>query len=65
MFIILSLFIITRVGSEGQEEAWTTKQDLEDASGEGEHERGLGEKGGSEMEGDRCWGKSGHPRLRG
>ena len=30
--------------SEGQEEARTTKEDVEDASG-GEQERGLGEKG--------------------
>ena len=26
------------VWSEGQEEAWTTKEDVEDASGEGEQE---------------------------
>ena len=36
-----------------QEEAWMTKEDMEDASGEGEQERGLREKGrheSSEME---------------
>ena len=33
------------VWSEMQEEARTTKEDVEDASGEGEQERGLGEKG--------------------
>ena len=33
------------VRSEGQEEARTTKEDMEDASGEGEHERWFGEKG--------------------
>ena len=49
-----------------------TKEDVEDASGEGEQERWCGEKGHhelSEMESgsqkDCCWGKSGHPRLRG
>ena len=41
---------------EGQEEARTTKEDVEDASGEGEWEmeRLLLE-----------WGKCGHPHLRG
>ena len=41
------------VRSEGQEEARTTKEDMEDASGEGEQERWFGEKGcheSSEME---------------
>ena len=49
-----------------------TKEDMEDASEEGEKERGLGEKGrheSSEMESgsqrDCCWGKSGQPRLQG
>ena len=57
---------------EGQEEARTTKEDVEDASGEGEQARWFGEKGrheSSEMESGKyrncCWGKSGHPRLRG
>ena len=39
--------------SQGQEEARTTKKDVEDASGEGEQERWFGEKGrheSSEME---------------
>ena len=38
---------------QGQEEARMTKEDVEDASGEGEQEHGLGEKGcheSSEME---------------
>ena len=58
------------VWSEGQEEGRTTEEDMEDASGEGEQERGLGEKRraeSSEMESgsyrDCCGGKSGHPRL--
>jgi len=41
------------VWSEGQEEARTTKEDVEDASGEGEQELWFGEKGrhqSSEME---------------
>ena len=41
------------VWSEGQEEAGTTKEDVEDASGEREQECGLEEKGrheSSEME---------------
>ena len=41
------------VWSEGQEEARTIKEDVEDASGEGEQERWFGEKGrheSSEME---------------
>ena len=41
------------VWSEGQEEARTTKEEVEDASGEGEQERWFGEKGrheSSEME---------------
>ena len=49
-----------------------TKDNVEDASGEGEQERGLGEKGCHEsrdMENgssrDCCLGKSGHTRLRG
>ena len=49
-----------------------TKEDVEDASGEGEQEHWFGEKGRhelSEMENgrmrERCRGKSGHPRLRG
>ena len=33
------------VWSEGQEEARTIKEDMEEASGEGEQEHGLGEKG--------------------
>ena len=33
------------VQSEGQEEARTTKEDVEDASGEGEQEHWFGEKG--------------------
>ena len=54
----------------GREEARTTKEDVEDASGEGVQERWFGGKGrheSSEMESgswrDCCWGKSGHPRL--
>ena len=35
--------------SEGQEEARTTKEDLEDASGEGEQECRIGEKGCHEL----------------
>ena len=41
------------VRSEEQEEARTTKEDVEDTSGEGEQERWFGEKGrheSSEME---------------
>ena len=49
-----------------------TKEDMEDASGEGEQERCFREKGRyelSKMENgsyrDCCWGKSGQPRLQG
>ena len=57
----------------GLEEARTTKEDVEDASGEGEQECWIGEKGcheSSEMESgmERLlpkWGKSGHSRLLG
>ena len=37
------------VSSEGQEEARTMKEDVEEASGEGEQERWFGEKGGHEL----------------
>ena len=49
-----------------------TKEDVEDASGEGEQEPWFGEKGcheSSEMENeskrDCCWDKYGHLHLRG
>ena len=48
-----------------------TKEDVEDASGEGQQEQCFGEKGcheSSEMENgserDCCWGKSSHPRSQ-
>jgi len=54
-----------------QEEARTTKEDVADASAEGEQERWFGERGHhelSEMESgtsrDCCWGKSSHPCLQ-
>lgn len=57
---------------EGQEEARRTNKDVEDASGEREQERLFGEKGcreSSKTENgswrDCCWGKAGHPHLRG
>ena len=62
------------VWSEGQEEARTTKEDMEDASGEGEQECWFGEGGChksskmGELELERLlleWGKSGHPGLWG
>ena len=57
------------VQSEGQEEARMTKEDVEDASGEGEQNCWFGGKGrdeSSEMERLLTkWGKSGHPCLRG
>ena len=47
----------------------TTKEDVEDTSGEGEQECWFGE-GGIERDGERDrslleWSKSGHPRLQG
>ena len=51
------------VWSEGQEEASMTKEDVEDASGEGEQECCFGEGGcleSSEME---SGSKSNHPHL--
>ena len=49
-----------------------TKEEVEDASGEGEQKRWFVEKGRHESSKtengswrDCCWGKSGHPRLQG
>ena len=55
------------VGSEGQEEVRMTKEDMEDASGEGEQECWFGE-GDGEWELERLllgWGKSGHSPIYG